>query len=85
MSGKNSADIRLWRRRDGLCYSKEHIDTFLSLSPVTVISLPWSPTEGNGKRVIGAWDEESSSHLLINNCDEVIYYEDWSAPWAFLQ
>ena len=80
MSGKNSADIRLCVDSIDLCYSKEHIDTFVIVSGDSDFSPLVSKLKENRKRVIGLGMNESSSNLLINNCDEFIYYEDLERP-----
>jgi uncharacterized protein (TIGR00288 family) len=76
LSGKNSADIRLCVDAIDLCYSKEHIDTFVIVSGDSDFSPLVSKLKENGKRAIGLGMKESSSNLLIDNCDEFIYYED---------
>ncbi len=78
--GKNSADIRLCVDSIDLCYSKEHIDTFVIISGDSDFSPLVSKLKENGKHVIGLGMKESSSHLLIDNCDEFIYYEDLERP-----
>ena len=80
MTGKNSADIRLAVDAIDLCYSKEHIDTFVILSGDSDFSPLVSKLKENGKHVIGLGMKDSSSDLLINNCDEFIYYEDLERP-----
>jgi hypothetical protein len=80
MSGKNSADIRLCVDSVDLCYSKEHINTFVIVSGDSDFSPLVSKLKENGKRVIGLGMKESSSNLLIDNCDEFIYYEDLERP-----
>ena len=80
VSGKNSADIRLCVDSLDLCYSKEHIDTFVIVSGDSDFSPLVSKLKENGKHVIGVGMKESSSHLLIDNCDEFIYYEDLERP-----
>src|SRR5512136_2806449 len=80
VSGKNSADIRLCVDAIDLCYSKEHIDTFAIVSGDSDFSPLVSKLKENGKGVIGLGMKESSSHLLIDNCDEFIYYEDLERP-----
>ena len=80
MTGKNSADIRLCVDAIDLCYSKEHIDTFVIVSGDSDFSPLVSKLKENGKRVIGLGMKESSSNLLIGNCDEFIYYEDLERP-----
>ncbi len=80
MTGKNSADIRLCVDALDLCYSKEHIDTFVVVSGDSDFSPLVSKLKENGKRVIGLGMKESSSNLLVDNCDEFIYYEDLERP-----
>ena len=75
-TGKNSADIRLCVDAMDLCYSKEHIHTFVVVSGDSDFSPLVSKLKENGKHVIGTGMKDSSSHLLIENCDEFIYYED---------
>jgi uncharacterized protein (TIGR00288 family) len=80
MSGKNSADIRLCVDSLDLCYSKDHIDSFVIVSGDSDFSPLVSKLKENGKRVIGLGMKESSSNLLVDNCDEFIYYEDLERP-----
>lgn len=80
MAGKNSADIRLCVDSIDLCYSKEHIDTFVILSGDSDFSPLVSKLKENGKWVIGVGMRESTSDLFRDNCDEFIYYEDLEAP-----
>ena len=76
LTGKNSADIRLCVDAIDLCYSKDHIDTFVIVSGDSDFSPLVSKLKENGKRVIGVGMKKSTSELLIGNCDEFIYYED---------
>ena len=76
ISGKNSADIRLVVDAMDLCYSKEHIDTFVIVSGDSDFSPLVSKLRENNKRVIGIGVKNSSSKLLIGNCDEFIFYDD---------
>jgi uncharacterized protein (TIGR00288 family) len=80
MTGKNSADIRLAVDAMDMCYSKEHIGIFTIVSGDSDFSPLVSKLKENGKRVIGLGMKGSSSDLLVNNCDEFIYYEDLLAP-----
>jgi uncharacterized protein (TIGR00288 family) len=80
LTGKNSADIRLCVDALDLCYSKEHIDTFVIVSGDSDFSPLVSKLKENGTRVIGLGMKESSSNLLVDNCDEFIYYEDLERP-----
>jgi uncharacterized protein (TIGR00288 family) len=76
ISGKNSADIRLAVDAMDLCYGKEHLDTFVILSGDSDFSPLVSKLRENNKSVIGMGVRDSSSELLIENCDEFIFYED---------
>ncbi|MGH8709238.1 MAG: NYN domain-containing protein, partial [Burkholderiales bacterium] len=75
-SGKNSADIRMVVDALDLCYTKEHVDTFVVVSGDSDFSPLVSKLRENAKLVIGVGVKNSSSDLLINNCDEFIYYDD---------
>ncbi len=75
-SGKNSADIKLVVDAMDLCYSKEHLDTFVIVSGDSDFSPLVSKLKENNKYVIGIGVKNASSSLLIDNCDEFIYYED---------
>jgi uncharacterized protein (TIGR00288 family) len=76
MSGKNSADIRMVVDALDLCYTKEHLDTFVILSGDSDFSPLVSKLRENDKIVIGVGVKNSTSDLLIANCDEFIYYDD---------
>lgn len=75
-SGKNSADIRMVVDALDLCYTKEHIDTFVIISGDSDFSPLVSKLRENAKTVIGVGVKNSTSDLLISNCDEFIYYDD---------
>ena len=75
-SGKNSADIRMVVDALDLCYTKEHIDTFVVISGDSDFSPLVSKLRENAKAVIGVGVKQSTSDLLINNCDEFIFYGD---------
>ncbi len=75
-SGKNSADIRMVVDAMDLSYSKEHLDTFALVSGDSDFSPLVSKLRENDKYVIGLGVKSSSSELLVDNCDEFIYYED---------
>lgn len=76
MSGKNSADIRMVVDALDLCYTKEHIDTFVIISGDSDFSPLVSKLRENAKTVIGVGVKGSTSDLLISNCDEFIFYDD---------
>jgi len=75
-SGKNSADIRLVVDALDLCYTKSHIDLFVIVSGDSDFSPLVNKLRENAKTVLGVGVKSSSSHLLIDNCDEFIYYDD---------
>lgn len=75
-SGKNSADIRMVVDALDLCYTKSHLDTFAIISGDSDFSPLVSKLRENNKVVIGVGVKNSSSDLLIANCDEFIYYDD---------
>src|SRR5437016_7138598 len=75
-SGKNSADIRMVVDALDLCYTKSHVDTFVIVSGDSDFSPLVSKLRENAKTVIGVGVKNSSSDLLITNCDEFIYYDD---------
>lgn len=82
ISGKNSADIRLVVDALDLCYTKEHVDTFVILSGDSDFSPLVSKLRENNKKVIGIGVKNSTSDLLTANCDEFIYYDDLARQQA---
>ncbi len=75
-SGKNSADIRMVVDALDLCYTKSHVDTFVIISGDSDFSPLVSKLRENDKIVIGVGVKQSTSDLLIANCDEFIFYDD---------
>jgi uncharacterized protein (TIGR00288 family) len=75
-SGKNSADIRMVVDAMDLAHRNEHIDTFAIVSGDSDFSPLVSKLRENDKYVIGLGVKNSSSELLVGNCDEFIFYED---------
>ena len=75
-SGKNSADIRMVVDALDLCYTKLHVDTFVVISGDSDFSPLVSKLRENNKVVIGVGVKNSTSDLLIANCDEFIFYDD---------
>jgi uncharacterized protein (TIGR00288 family) len=76
ISGKNSADIRMVVDAMDLASNKEHITTFVIGSGDSDFSPLVSKLKENNKAVLGFGVKGSTSELLIDNCDEFIYYED---------
>ncbi len=81
-AGKNSADIRMVVDALDLCYTKEHIDTFVIISGDSDFSPLVSKLRENGRTVIGIGVRNSTADLLASNCDEFIYYDDLVAEPA---
>lgn len=79
-TGKNSADIRLSVDALEVCLTKEHIDTFAILSGDSDFSPLVSKLKEYDKTVIGVGMKESTSTLLVEVCDEFIFYEDIIRP-----
>src|SRR5690606_12339816 len=75
-SGKNSADIRLVVDALDLCYTKSHVNTFVIISGDSDFSPLVSKLRENRSEVIGVGIKQSTSDLLIANCDEFIFYDD---------
>ncbi len=75
-SGKNSADIRLVVDALDLCYTKPYARTFVIISGDSDFSPLVSKLRENNKTVIGVGVKNSSSDLLVANCDEFIFYDD---------
>jgi uncharacterized protein (TIGR00288 family) len=76
VSGKNSADIHMVVDAMDLCYAKQHIDIFALLTGDSDFSPLASKLKENDKRVIGCGVRNSTSDLLLSNCDEFIFYDD---------
>jgi uncharacterized protein (TIGR00288 family) len=76
ISGKNSADIRMVVDALDLCYTKQHLDTFVILSGDSDFSPLVSKLRENAKTVVGVGVKNSTSDLFITNCDQFLYYDD---------
>jgi uncharacterized protein (TIGR00288 family) len=75
-SGKNSADIRMVVDALDLCYQKSHVDIFVLVTGDSDFSPLVGKLRENDKRVIGLGVKNSTSNLLVESCDEFIYYDD---------
>ena len=75
-SGKNSADIHLVVDALDLCYTRPHIDVVVIMSGDSDFSPLVRKLRENNKRVIGLGVKNATSDLLVENCDEFIYYDD---------
>lgn len=76
MTGKNSADIRMVVDAMDLASNKDHINVFVIGSGDSDFSPLVSKLKENNKQVLGFGVKGSTSELLIENCDEFLYYED---------
>lgn len=76
LSGKNSADIKMVVDALELSFTKTHIDTITLVSGDSDFSPLVSKLREYGKRVIGLGVKNATSRLLVDNCDEFIFYED---------
>ncbi|MGI4847854.1 MAG: NYN domain-containing protein [Janthinobacterium lividum] len=76
VSGKNSADIRMVVDALDLCYTKAHVNTFVIISGDSDFSPLVSKLRENAKYVIGVGVKNSTSDLLVANCDEFIFIDD---------
>ena len=59
-----------------MSFQKEHINCFVVASGDSDFSPLVSKLKENNKYVIGLGVKNSTSDLLIENCDEFIFYED---------
>jgi uncharacterized protein (TIGR00288 family) len=75
-SGKNSADIRMVVDALDLCYMKPHVDTFVVVSGDSDFSPLVTKLLENNKGVIGVGVKNSTSEMLVQRCNEFIYYDD---------
>ena len=76
LGGKNSADIRMVVDAMDLSFNKPHIGAFVVASGDSDFSPLVSKLRENNKQVIGVGVRNSTSELLVANCDEFIFYED---------
>ena len=76
ISGKNSADIKMVVDALELAFTKPHIGTFALISGDSDFSPLVSKLRENNKFILGMGVKNASSHLLIDNCDEFIFYDD---------
>jgi uncharacterized protein (TIGR00288 family) len=75
-SGKNSADIRMVVDALDLCYQKQHVDIFVLVTGDSDFSPLVAKLRENDKLVVGLGVKNSTSNLLMESCDEFIFYDD---------
>jgi len=76
LSGKNSADIRLVVDALELAHTKHHIDAFALVTGDSDFQPLVAKLRENNKYTIGIGVKKSTSKLLVDACDEFIYYDD---------
>jgi len=76
IGGKNSADIRMVVDAMEVSFTKDHLDTFVLVTGDSDFSPLVSKLRESDKRVVGIGIKAASSTLLVDNCDEFIYYDD---------
>jgi len=76
LAGKNSADIKMVVDALELAFTKSHIDTFVLISGDSDFSPLVAKLRENNKHTIAVGVKNSTSKLLIDMCDEFIYYDD---------
>jgi uncharacterized protein (TIGR00288 family) len=76
LTGKNSADIKMVVDALELAFAKPHIDTFALVSGDSDFSPLVAKLRENARHTIGVGVKNSTSPLLIDTCDEFIFYDD---------
>jgi len=76
LTGKNSADIKMVVDALELSYSKPHIQVFVVVSGDSDFTPLVSKLRENNKYTIAIGVKNSTSPMLIDSCDEFIFYDD---------
>jgi uncharacterized protein (TIGR00288 family) len=76
MTGKNSADIRMVVDAMEMIITSPHIDTFALVTGDSDFTPLVSKLREHDKHVIGIGVKKSSSKLLIESCDEFVFYDE---------
>jgi uncharacterized protein (TIGR00288 family) len=76
VGAKNSADIRMVVDALDLAFSRTHIDSFVLVTGDSDFSPLVTKLREHDREVVGIGLRSASSALLIENCDEFIFYED---------
>jgi uncharacterized protein (TIGR00288 family) len=75
-TGKNSADIKMVVDALELSYTKPHIDTFALVTGDSDFVPLVAKLRENDKYTLAVGVKKSTSKLLIDTCDEFVYYDD---------
>ncbi len=73
---KNRADIRMVVEAMDLAFAREYLNTFALISGDSDFSPLASKLREYNRKVIGIGVKQSTSELLVDNCDEFIFYDD---------
>jgi uncharacterized protein (TIGR00288 family) len=76
MTGKNSADIRMVVDAMDMVLTSPHIDTFALITGDSDFTPLVCKLREHDKHVIGIGVKDSSSKLLIESCDEFVFYDE---------
>lgn len=76
LTGKNSADIKMVVDALELSYTKPHIDVFALVTGDSDFSPLVGKLRENNKHTIAIGVKNSTSPILIDSCDEFIFYDD---------
>lgn len=76
VGGKNSADIRMVVDALDLAFSRTYIESFVLVTGDSDFSPLVTKLREHDREVIGIGMKSATSALLVENCDEFIYYED---------
>jgi uncharacterized protein (TIGR00288 family) len=76
LTGKNSADIKMVVDALELSYTKPHIDCFALVTGDSDFYPLVAKLRENNKHTIAIGVKNSTSPLLIDSCDEFIFYDD---------
>ena len=75
-SDKNATDIKLAVDAMGIMFERDYMDTFVIVSGDSDFSGLVSKLKEFGKKVIGVGVRLATSDLLVELCDEFIFYEE---------
>jgi uncharacterized protein (TIGR00288 family) len=76
LTGKNSADIKMVVDAMELAFEKRHIDTFALVTGDSDFYPLVAKLRENDRHTIAIGVKNSTSPLLIDSCDEFIFYDD---------
>ena len=76
LTGKNSADIKMVVDALELSHTKPHIDMFALVTGDSDFSPLVAKLRENNKHIIGIGVKSSTGTILIDTCDEFVFYDD---------